>query len=66
MADFLLLIFVAIIALAFLLISLLPLGIAFILMNLVHFFILKAIILGIGFYLTIKLGNLMGMILFVG
>ena len=50
----------------FLLISLLPLGIAFILINLVHFFILKAIILGIGFYLTIKLGNLMGMILFIG
>lgn len=66
MTEFLLLIFIAIIAPIFLLISLLPLGIAFILMNLVHFFILKAIILGIGFYLTIKLGNLMGMILFVG
>lgn len=66
MIEFLLLIFIAIIAPMFLLISLLPLGIAFILMNLVHFFILKAIILGIGFYLTIKLGNLMGMILFVG
>lgn len=66
MIEFLLLIFIAIIASTFLLISLLPLGIAFILMNLVHFFILKAIILGIGFYLTIKLGNLMGMILFVG
>lgn len=66
MAEFLLLIFIAIIAPIFLLISLLPLGIAFILMNLVHFFILKAIILGVGFYLTIKLGNLMGMILFVG
>lgn len=66
MIEFLLLIFIAIIAPMFLLISLLPLGIAFILMNLVDFFILKAIILGIGFYLTIKLGNLMGMILFVG
>lgn len=66
MTEFLLLIFIAIIAPIFLLISLLPLGIAFIFMNLVHFFILKAIILGIGFYLTIKLGNLMGMILFVG
>lgn len=66
MIEFLLLIFIAIIAPTFLLISLLPLGIAFILMNLVHFFILKAIILGLGFYLTIKLGNLMGMILFVG
>lgn len=66
MIEFLLLIFIAIIAPIFLLISLLPLGIAFILMNLVRFLILKAIILGIGFYLTIKLGNLMGMILFVG
>ncbi|XAG97770.1 hypothetical protein VSDKYIMU_CDS0134 [Enterococcus phage VRE9_4] len=35
-------------------------------MNLVHFFILKVIMLGVGFYLTIKLGNLMGMILFIG
>ena len=66
MIEFLLLIFIAIIAPIFLLISLLPLGIAFILMNLIHFFILKVIILGIGFYLTIKLGNLMGMILFIG
>lgn len=66
MIEFLLLIFIAIIAPIFLLISLLPLGIAFILMNLVRFLILKAIILGIGFYLTIKLGNLMGMILFIG
>ena len=66
MIEFLLLIFIAIIAPMFLLISLLPLGIAFILMNLVRFLILKAIILGIGFYLTIKLGNLMGMILFIG
>lgn len=66
MTEFLLLIFIAIIAPMFLLISLLPLGIAFILMNLVRFLILKAIILGIGFYLTIKLGNLMGMILFIG
>lgn len=66
MIEFLLLIFIAIIAPMLLLVSLLPLGIAFILMSLIHFFILKVIILGIGFYLTIKLGNLMGMILFVG